>query len=234
MNLIEDRFLEGFVDELHKLATCEMPLRYKTKKKTIMGKKAGLFSGEGKARAEKLRGHIQAAGGDVKAGVKAYNDAMKKGKKGREKKAAVECDTPGEKLRSKGRGRGLVRGEGKGPFGKPGGFGGGGRGLGIRAKIEAARRDPSTKEKPKDTGPAGSGTADPRFKSQKFRKAAMEILKNATNGLAFSPAAIRRGSSRIGGKTKTPPTFKTKLQRLVTEHEGREFFRTVGRKRTAS
>ena len=37
----------------------------------------------------------------------------------------------------------------------------------IKAKIQAARRDPSTKANPKDEGPKGSGTRDPRFLAQK-------------------------------------------------------------------
>lgn len=43
------------------------------------------------------------------------------------------------------------------------------KGSSIKAKIEEARKDPSTKANPKDTGPKGSGTQDPRFKAQKGR-----------------------------------------------------------------
>ena len=46
----------------------------------------------------------------------------------------------------------------------------------IMAKIEAAKKDPSTKKNPKDTGPKGSGTKDPRFKEMKFGKAAVEAI----------------------------------------------------------
>jgi len=35
------------------------------------------------------------------------------------KLAVSECATPGEKIRSKGQGRGLARGEGRGPIGSP-------------------------------------------------------------------------------------------------------------------
>jgi hypothetical protein len=76
-------------------------------------------------------------------------------------KAGMSCATPGEKLRSKGKGKGLARGKGKGPMGMPK------KAMSIKAKIEAARRDPSTKANPKDTGPKGSGTQDPRFKAMK-------------------------------------------------------------------
>lgn len=44
-----------------------------------------------------------------------------------------------------------------------------GKGSSVKAKIEAARRDPSTKANPKDTGPAGSGLQDPRVKAMKAK-----------------------------------------------------------------
>ncbi len=43
------------------------------------------------------------------------------------------------------------------------------RGASIKAKIQAARRDPSTKANPKDTGPPGSGLQDPCAKAMKGR-----------------------------------------------------------------
>lgn len=49
------------------------------------------------------------------------------------------------------------------------------KGSSIKAKIEAARKDPSTKANPKDTGPPGSGTQDPRFKAMK-KKAAEDVF----------------------------------------------------------
>jgi hypothetical protein len=43
------------------------------------------------------------------------------------------------------------------------------KGSSVKAKIEAARRDPSTKTNPKDTGPKGSGLQDPRAEAMKGR-----------------------------------------------------------------
>ncbi len=90
-----------------------------------------------------------------------------------EKKAG--CDTPGEKIRSKGKGRGLVIGKGKGPLGIPkramddGAGAPTALGRSIRGKIQAAKADPSTKANPKDTGPKGSGLQDPRAQAMKGR-----------------------------------------------------------------
>jgi len=128
-----------------------------------------------------------------------------KGPMGMPKKAEADdmaCATPGEKIRSKGKGRGLARGRGRGPMGVPGGPGGGGRGAGILAKIEAARRDPSTKANPKDTGPKGSGTQDPRFKAQKGRGFGKQAEEAFFNGFDTSmekeaklPSALRLGNA---------------------------------------
>lgn len=199
------------------------------------------------------------------------------------KLAAGACATPGEKIRSKGRGRGLARGKGRGPMGVPGGSEGGrGRGRGpdgvekeaggglargqelhkhiqaaggnvkagvksyneakkkgqekkamsISEKIEAARRDPSTKKNPKDTGPPGSGTQDPRFKERKFGKSAMlDIIKRAMKArlpirkqkvIDPSKLPLRRGSSRMKtGKEPTP----SPMRQAVTQFEAQRFFR---------
>lgn len=105
------------------------------------------------------------------------------------------CDTPGEKIRSGGEGLGLAIGGGKGPLR---GRGGPGRGLGIRAKIEAARRDPSTKANPKDTGPKGSGTQDPRFKAMK-KKAEAFFSKEAWGGGKAKAEELNKHINAAGG-----------------------------------
>jgi len=147
MNAMTRAFFAGLTDELQKSAE-DMTCDTPGKKKKSKGKGKGLARGRGK--------------GPMGIPKKAEADDM-------------ACATPGEKIRSKGKGRGLARGRGRGPMGVPGGPGGGGRGAGILAKIEAARRDPSTKANPKDTGPKGSGTQDPRFKAMK-KKATVEDL----------------------------------------------------------
>lgn len=81
---------------------------------------------------------------------------------------------PESEMRSGGKGRGLGRGKGKGPIGIPAGEKRAGLEIikeassKIKAKIEAARKDPSTKANPKDTGPPGSGLQDPRVKYQQM------------------------------------------------------------------
>lgn len=80
-------------------------------------------------------------------------------------KRDIPC--PGGRIRSRGKGRGMGFGRGKGPLGVPLGEKTAGV-TSIKAKIEAARRDPSTKANPKDTGPKGSGLQDPRVKLQQM------------------------------------------------------------------
>jgi len=101
----------------------------------------------------------------------------------------------------------------------------------IKAKIEAARRDPSTKKNPKDTGPPGSGTQDPRFMAMKKRAALLDIYKRASNGLAFSPTFMRKGSSRVRSKPRKPLDPKT-VQ--VRRFEGEQMFKDIGKKQEAS
>ena len=70
----------------------------------------------------------------------------------------------------------------------------------IKAKIEAARRDPSTKANPKDTGPEGSGTKDPRFEAMKKKAALLSkasinkrvpVQAKATTGQLVSDLSVR-------------------------------------------
>jgi len=70
-----------------------------------------------------------------------------------------------------------------------------GSGSSIKDKIEAARRDPSTKANPKDTGPKGSGTQDPRFKAMK-KRAAEEAFLAGFSGLE-KDAIAGKSLSRI-------------------------------------
>jgi len=102
---------------------------------------------------------------------------------------AGKCATPGEKIRSKGKGKGLAIGQGKGPIGIPKKA----AVSSIKAKIEAARRDPSTKANPKDTGPKGSGTKDPRFVAMK--KKAEEAFFDGFNKDAATVVPGPRGTS---------------------------------------
>jgi hypothetical protein len=141
-------------------------------------------------------------------------------------------------------GRGLGRGGGKGPMGMPkkamdDGAGAAQPHANIKAKIEAARRDPSTKKNPHDTGPKGSGTQDPRFKGMKFTKKAsakdlLEIIKQAMKTMVSKkmkpkrvtpvPTNIRRGSSRVptGRGPSTSP-----IQEQVNRWEGQQFFKDL-------
>jgi hypothetical protein len=116
--------------------------------------------------------------------------------------AGMACDTPGMKKRSKGKGKGLARGKGRGPMGMPTKKVGR-RDMGkeamssIKAKIEAARRDPSTKANPKDTGPPGSGLNDPRAKAMKGRGFGKQAEESFFTG--FDQAMGKEGASAVGG-----------------------------------
>jgi hypothetical protein len=90
-----------------------------------------------------------------------------------EKKGACICkskDCPGGKkcpeydMKKKamcGKPHGKEKGKPKGSLAK--------KAMDIKAKIQAAKKDPSTKANPKDTGPPGSGLQDPRAQAMKGR-----------------------------------------------------------------
>lgn len=87
----------------------------------------------GRASGEEEEPEEQEVTASIKTGealpIEAYYSAM-------EKLNAAACDTPGEKKRSGGMGRGEARGGGKGPMGLPAGF------AANQQKVEAAQ-DPS-------------------------------------------------------------------------------------------
>ena len=190
MNSLTTAFFIGLTDELEKGAAgaaCATPgkkIRSKGKGKGLaLGKGKGpkgipkkadfLGSESGKAKAVELNKHIQAAGGNVQAGVASYNKA-KKGKKGQEKKAGVLSNALYKKVTGKDK---------KKLFGKGGLVHDTDKGSSVKAKIEAARRDPSTKANPNDTGPKGSGTQDPRFKAMKKKGAEEAFLAGFDEGM---------------------------------------------------
>ena len=100
----------------------------------------------------------------------------------------------------------------------------------ITAKIEAARRDPSTKANPKDTGPPGSGTQDPRFKAMKKRAAMQEILKNAAGkGPNLITAKARRARKVVDPQNL--PRVRTPQSKIPSapniRAEGGRFFEDI-------
>lgn len=78
-------------------------------------------------------------------------------------------------------------------------------GSSIRAKIQAARRDPSTKANPKDTGPKGSGLQDPRAQAMKgrgFGKSAEELGKEAWGGGLAKAKELNKHIQAAGGNVQ--------------------------------
>jgi len=131
--------------------------------------------------------------------------------------ADMACDTPGKKKRSKGRGKGLAVGKGKGPLGIPK------KANAIKEKIEAARRDPSTKANPKDTGPKGSGTKDPRFKAMKFRKSAAELLDIIKEAMRRNMVTSKMKPRKVIDPNKPPAPVRVK-------GEARQFFADISKR----
>jgi hypothetical protein len=72
----------------------------------------------------------------------------------------------------------------------------------IKAKIEAARRDPSTKANPKDTGPPGSGLNDPRAKAMKGRGFGKQAWFFSSKSGKAKAVELKKHIDRHGGDVK--------------------------------
>ena len=82
------------------------------------------------------------------------------------------CDTPGKKIRSKGKGRGLARGDGKGPLGTPVGVKEA-YDFGVRLAAMVASKNPAPYNNPKAQHQVGK-----EVPLQSLRPKPLQLKKN--------------------------------------------------------